>query len=534
MKIKSTPQLDMFGESPRDVSKYLKKTPSQFLAPSPKDLMMGSMYLEDYLKQRKIKAPLLIGQLLEEMDWSAFEQNYDLNGTSPYAPRLMLGIILYGLLNSVTSLRALERFAATDLGCMWLSGGILPDHATLGRFIHRHEELLTQRFFDDLVRQTLKYTHSALTSVAADGTVIESMASRFNAVKREALEEERSKLLQRQVEHPADQEVRDRLGKLEQIERGLQASEARKESPTTRSQAHVARSDPDAAYLPAKGRKGYGYAYVPSVLANEARVIISAEVDSSSETKVLEQLLNRANGISPNEQVNELLVDAGYHCSQVITQALKHDISLLCPDTPEHAKFSQRQSTQKFFPREDFTYHADLNQYQCPGGHALHPQRHGKDKRSGEPYTQYGTKQCLECPLKTQCSSGKYRTIQRSANQHLKDLLREQVMAHPQAKRRFKQRKAMVEPVFSQLRHQQGLRRFKRKGLAGVKLEFSLHAMAYNLGRVIAAQAAILCAAISYLAFIAPKILQQDGRHCCLHTAYTKASLNGYNFAGRG
>ena len=33
----------------------------------------------------------------------------------------------------------------------------------------------------------------------------------------------------------------------------------------------------------------------------------------------------------------------------------------------------------------------------------------------------------------------------------------------------FRQRKAMVEPVFSALRQQQGLSRFRRRGLAGVK-----------------------------------------------------------------
>ncbi|EQB98223.1 hypothetical protein B738_26187 [Photorhabdus temperata subsp. temperata M1021] len=32
----------------------------------------------------------------------------------------------------------------------------------------------------------------------------------------------------------------------------------------------------------------------------------------------------------------------------------------------------------------------------------------------------------------------------------------------------------------------QGLERFRRKGLSAVKLEFTLHAMAYNLSRAVA------------------------------------------------
>lgn len=44
----------------------------------------------------------------------------------------------------------------------------------------------------------------------------------------------------------------------------------------------------------------------------------------------------------------------------------------------------------------------------------------------------------------------------------------------------------MVEPVFSALRQQQELSRFRRRGLAGVKRELALHVLAYNLARAVA------------------------------------------------
>jgi hypothetical protein len=50
----------------------------------------------------------------------------------------------------------------------------------------------------------------------------------------------------------------------------------------------------------------------------------------------------------------------------------------------------------------------------------------------------------------------------------------------------FSQRKVIVEPVFSGLRRQQGLDRFRRRGLQGVTREFALHVMAYNLSRAVA------------------------------------------------
>nr|WP_299310972.1 transposase [uncultured Halomonas sp.] len=62
----------------------------------------------------------------------------------------------------------------------------------------------------------------------------------------------------------------------------------------------------------------------------------------------------------------------------------------------------------------------------------------------------------------------------------------QQIMTHPGAQAVFRQRKAMVEPVFSALRQQQGLSRFRRRGPTGVKREFALHVLAYNVARAVA------------------------------------------------
>jgi len=84
--------------------------------------------------------------LLDEQDWRIFESRYAASGRAPYAPRAIMGLILYGVMKGVHSLRELERLARLDLGCMWVSGGIMPDHANIGRFIVMHEESLAQDF----------------------------------------------------------------------------------------------------------------------------------------------------------------------------------------------------------------------------------------------------------------------------------------------------------------------------------------------------------------------------------------------------
>ena len=79
-------------------------------------------------------------------------------------------------------------------------------------------------------------------------------------------------------------------------------------------------------------------------------------------------------------------------------------------------------------------------------------------------------------------------------------------MAQPGARRAFAQRKAMVEPVFSALRERQGLNRFRRRGLRGVRLEFRLHLMAYNLGRALVyARRGRLGRLLRFACFIQPR-----------------------------
>ncbi|WP_163370509.1 transposase [Endozoicomonas acroporae] len=130
--------------------------------------------------------PFAISDLLDEQDWSEFEQSYYSSGRPPYAPRCMAGLILYAIIHGVSSLRAIERMARIDLGCMWVSGGIFPDHANIGRFIIRHEKALNGSFFESLTQSVINRTGSHNHAVAGDGTLIEAACSNYNLIKEEA------------------------------------------------------------------------------------------------------------------------------------------------------------------------------------------------------------------------------------------------------------------------------------------------------------------------------------------------------------
>jgi len=56
----------------------------------------------------------------------------------------------------------------------------------------------------------------------------------------------------------------------------------------------------------------------------------------------------------------------------------------------------------------------------------------------------------------------------------------------PEGRRRYRQRKAIIEPVFGVLKEQRGMRSFRLRGLAKVNLELTWAALGYNLTRLYA------------------------------------------------
>jgi hypothetical protein len=217
------------------------------------------------------------------------------------------------------------------------------------------------------------------------------------------------------------------------------------------------------------------------VLVNEARVVLDAQVHSTSEQAALAEPLERLDGA----QTRELLLDAGFNSYAVLECALEKDISLLCPEQAEDGAGQGKQPG--LFALRDFRYVEEDDHYLCPAGAQLHPTRRcaGNPQKGLRAYVQYSSSACGTCARRAQCTQAQARTIQRSVGQALKEALR-QVMAQPRARQVFAQRKAMVEPVFSMLRERQGLNRFRRRGLRRVRLEFRLHLTAYNLGRALA------------------------------------------------
>ena len=121
------------------------------------------------------------------LDLSAIYDSYvEAAGAPPYDPSMMLKLLVYSYSTGVTSSREMERRCHVDVAFRWLSANATPDYRSISRFRRRHLLAL-----DDLFTQVLTLCAEAglvkLGRIALDGTKLRASASRHKAMSYERL-----------------------------------------------------------------------------------------------------------------------------------------------------------------------------------------------------------------------------------------------------------------------------------------------------------------------------------------------------------
>lgn len=486
LKVGDEPQLSLLDrplsdEQDRQVRVKCQDADAEliFQDPDPEAIFFGNQSLRSYLEAAGLESGFLIRDVLRSLDWSRFEAKYSPGGRPPYAPSAMMGIVLYGLINGVTSLRGLETMARKDLVCQWISGGIFPDHATLGRFVNLHADTIPGHFFEELTRKVIECLPEVDRELSGDGTTIEAAASRYKGLKLEAAEQLAEETEKRAKSRPDNAECQREAAKTRAA-----AEEVRQRAERRRQRRHgdpkdmrINLEEPDAYFHRLKDKR-WRFAYIPSIVANRQRIIVGQTVDPAREIDVVEQQLDQAERtIGPPDR---LMLDANYFCFDIVELAVERNIDLLCPSGDQ---VTDKQRSK--FPKSAFDYDPATNTLECPAGEVMEQRSAGYDSEMEQKFGYYETPACNEgCPLRDQCTeSARGRRIKRWEHDTLKDAAR-WVMEQPRAQQAYRHRNGSVEPVFNELRHIQQLERFRRQGTKGVTVEFALHAAAHNLRRL--------------------------------------------------
>jgi len=152
--------------------------------------------LHDWLPETHLSRFLV--DVVSELDLSAIYKSYeekDGRGQAAYAPAMMVRLLLYGYATGVYSSRKIEKRTYEDLAFRYLSGDQHPDHATLAEFRKRHLEALAGLFTQALLlcaeAGLVKLGH-----VSIDGTKIKANASKHKAMSYKRMNETEARLEQ--------------------------------------------------------------------------------------------------------------------------------------------------------------------------------------------------------------------------------------------------------------------------------------------------------------------------------------------------
>ncbi len=143
-------------------------------------LLLMPPSVRDWVKPDGLAA--FISDLVDELDLAPFLAAHDEpRGMPPYHPALMLKVLLYGYATGVRSSRRIEERLSSDVDFMFLAGQARPDYKTIGEFRRRHLAAFRSLFLEVLALCD-KAGLVKLGRVALDGTKIRANASKHRAM----------------------------------------------------------------------------------------------------------------------------------------------------------------------------------------------------------------------------------------------------------------------------------------------------------------------------------------------------------------
>ena len=391
-----------------------------------------------------------------ELDLAEFYAAYraDGHGRPAHDPALMVALILYAYAVGERSTRRIERRCVEDVAFRVVAANLAPDHATIARFVVRHQQALAA-LFGQVLALCARAGLVRAGTIALDSTKVAANASGlanadYERIAREIIAEgiatdeaedelyghARGDELPSELADPGTRRARLRAAKRE-LEAEWEAERAARQAMLERRAEHERKTgrkppgrppverglsgdppgrvnvtDPDSR--PVKTPRGFIQGYNAQAVATEQQIIVAADVTTGSADQGLlapmiaaarEQL--DAAGIT--DPVEVALADAGYWDSTDIQALMGNGITVLVP--PD-----------------------------------AHTRRKPNPKRRG----------------------GLYEFMRR-------------ILADDDGRARYRRRMAMIEPIFGQTKHNRRADRFTRRGLLAVQAEWRLITATHNL-----------------------------------------------------
>ena len=236
----------------------------------------------------------------------------------------------------------------------------------------------------------------------------------------------------------------------------------------------ISLTDPDSRAMAAHTKVGVGYNIQVAVDAKNKLIVEQAVTNQVVDMGLLTQTSEPAREILGVETI-DVVADRGYFKIEDIEACEQAGC------VPHVAKPQRGSSVREgLFRKDEFRYDAGLDAYVCPAGKLLTPIRRGRMRDLER--TDYGNpKACRACPLRARCTNDA-RSVFRLENEDVLDRMAERLKARPAI---LDRRREVVEHPFGSIKQWMYQGAFLMRGLANVRAEFSLTALAYNLRRAL-------------------------------------------------
>jgi transposase len=433
--------------------------------------------LHDWLPEKHLAR--FIADVVEELDLEAIYGSYegDGRGQAAYQPAMMVRVLLYGYCKGVVSSRKMERATHEDIAFRYLSADSHPDHDTISSFRKRHLEALAGLFVQAL-RLCQKAGLVKLGHVAIDGTKIKANASKHKAMSYDRMNETELRLRQEVDEllrraAAADEAEDAQYGKGSAGD-DLPEELARRESRLTKIRAAKAELEREAKEKAERQR-----------LEAEARIAERREQEAQTGKKAgghdpkvpdPEQAKPEAkaqrNFTDPDSRImvdgaNKGSFIQAYNAQAAVDSTAQVIVAAELTQQPNDSrqlvpmivKVESNTGSKPEAVSADAGYWSEANiNDEHVAGINLHVatgrQKHGEkmEPADGPPPDNATAKERMHHKLRTEAG----REI-------------------------YKMRKAIVEPVFGQIKERRGFRRFSFRGLERAGLEWKLICLTGNL-----------------------------------------------------
>ena len=490
------------------------------------------MYLSDMVPAEH--PARVVDAVVENLDIRELERTYKGGGTSSYAPRALLKVIIYAYLSNIYSGRQIEQAWRESIIYMWLGGTLIPDFRTINNFRSRRLVGTFGDLFTQVVKLLVEEGLVTLDVQYIDGTKIESAANKYTFVWKRATETNKAKLEKNvravleeaeralemeQKESEAEKpltakEMEERTGRiLEKMKEKEVNGEHALDKPQRKAVEKVAKesvgkmreyeekldtlgernsyskTDPDATFMRMKedamnnGQTKPGYNIQ---IATENQYITNYGIywrptDQGTLIPFMTTFSERY-GI----QSSKAVADSGYGSEQNYVWMEENGIEAFVKYNMFHAE-DKRKYTGNPFLVKNLYYNAEENYYVCPMGQHM---EHIGDVQSKSDLgyvstvSRYRAQNCAGCPLRCLCYKGKgddRRVIEVNHRSNAFRAKAKERLTSEEGLYHRSRRPIEPEAVFGDIKYDHGFKRSRLRGNEKVKVEFGLVALAHNL-----------------------------------------------------